>query len=163
LRRAGRHVPALRLFGSAALAVVAVSPRLYFYDALVLAVPAAAWYLCRDGYASRWVRRLQGGCLAGVTTAGVLFFPWPVAVTAVGPLAAAWAVLEAVDLRAGTRQPQAGAADGDRTPVSRRAARRATPGRHRGTSPGHGPGAVLVAGDDSPTRRPRTRPAAADR
>lgn len=102
-RRADDATPALRLFGMAALAMVALSPRLYFYDGLIVAVPAASWYLRRDGCALRLVRRLEGLCLLGIGVVTALFFPWPAISTAFGPLAGAWLALEAVDVLAGVR------------------------------------------------------------
>ena len=47
----------LRVVGLGALLCVAANPRLYFYDALVLVVPAARWYLDRTTYMSRAMRR----------------------------------------------------------------------------------------------------------
>ena len=58
--RADAGVPYLRLFGTAGLAMVALSPRLYFYDGLVAGVAAASWYLQREHYRSAWVRRAEG-------------------------------------------------------------------------------------------------------
>lgn len=98
--RAGADTPPLRLVGLAALAIVALSPRLYFYDALVLAVPAASWYLGRDGYRRRWTRRVQGGCLAAIVVITFVFFPVPSVGTVVGPLAALWLLGEALDILA---------------------------------------------------------------
>jgi hypothetical protein len=101
--RAGPEISALRLTGLAALAMVALSPRLYFYDALVLAVPAAVWYLDRDRFECRWIRRLEGACIAAIVVATFVFFPHPAVVTAVGPLALAWMALEVLDVRAAAR------------------------------------------------------------
>jgi len=99
--RADAATSPVRLVGTAALAVVALSPRLYFYDGLVLAVPAAVWYLGRSSYRMRWVRRGEGLCLAGIGVSSMLFFPWPAVGTAVGPLAGIWLALEVIDLRTG--------------------------------------------------------------
>ncbi len=102
-RRADSGTPALRLVGMAALAMVALSPRLYFYDGLIVAVPGATWYLRRDGYTLQWVRRVEGLCLFGIGVVTALFFPWPAACTMFGPLAGLWLVLEVVDVDAGVR------------------------------------------------------------
>ena len=102
-RRADDATPALRLVGMAALAMVALSPRLYFYDGLIVAAPAASWYLRRDGYTLRPVRRLEGLCLLGIGVVTALFFPWPAVSTAFGPLAGTWLALEAADVLAGVR------------------------------------------------------------
>lgn len=102
-RRADDATPALRLIGMAALAMVALSPRLYFYDGLIVAVPAASWYLRRDGYTLPSIRRLEGLCLFGIGVVTALFFPWPAVSTAFGPLAGAWLAFEAVDVIAGVR------------------------------------------------------------
>jgi hypothetical protein len=107
--------PPLRLVGSAVLLAVALTPRLYFYDALVLALPAAAWYLGAGRYGTRAARRVAGTCLAGVVLATLLFFTMPVVGTVVGPLSLLWAVVELRDLsgaRARSRTPAA-AADED--------------------------------------------------
>ena len=111
-RRADAETPIVRLVGMAALAIVALSPRLYFYDGLVVAVPAAAWYLGRSGYTYRWVRRLEGLCLLSITVVTAVFFPRPSVVTIFGPLAGIWLLLEAVDLSAGQRAAGPAAAFG---------------------------------------------------
>lgn len=97
------ETPSLRLVGLAALGLVALSPRLYFYDALVVGLPAAAWYLQRETYRSRWNRRLQGCCLAATVVATFVFFPAPGFATVVGPLTGAWLALEAIDLTAAAK------------------------------------------------------------
>ena len=101
--RADAEVPLLRLMGIAGLAMVALSPRLYFYDGLVAAVAAAAWYLEPGRYRLRLIRRAEGVCLAGIGTVTFLFFPWPAVGTAFGPFAALWLALECVDVLAGVR------------------------------------------------------------
>ncbi len=88
----------LRLVGLLALVMVAANPRLYFYDALVLALPAAAWYLDRDSYDRSSGRRMGGLCLAGIVVSSFVFFPIPAAVTAIGLFATLWSVVESVDL-----------------------------------------------------------------
>jgi hypothetical protein len=103
-RRAGAEVSAVRLSGLAALCMVALSPRLYFYDALVLAVPAAAWYLGPGCTTRRWIRRLEGLIIAAIVGVTFLFFPLPSVVTVVGPLAGLWLLLEVFDLRSGLRR-----------------------------------------------------------
>lgn len=49
-RQRGAQVPTLRLAGWLALGTIALSPFGYFYDALLLAVPASALWLCREHY-----------------------------------------------------------------------------------------------------------------
>ncbi|MFN0027238.1 MAG: glycosyltransferase family 87 protein [Acidimicrobiales bacterium] len=91
----------LRLVGVTALVMVAANPRLYFYDALVLAVPAAAWYLDRASYARpRW-RRCGGAALAGVVVVSGVFFWFPAVATSIGGLTALWAIVECLDLLRG--------------------------------------------------------------
>lgn len=88
----------LRLVGVLALVMVAANPRLYFYDALILTLPAAAWYLDRDSYGrARW-RRIGGACLAGIVVASGCFFAVPAIGTGIGLLAAVWAIAESFDL-----------------------------------------------------------------
>jgi hypothetical protein len=105
--RADDEVPLLRLLGIAGLAMVALSPRLYFYDGLVAAVAAAVWYLEPGRYRLRWARRVEGLCLAGIGTVTFLFFPWPAVGTTFGPLAAVWLALECVDVLVGVRHRSA--------------------------------------------------------
>ena len=102
-RGADEQTPGVRLVGLAALAIVALSPRLYFYDGLVMAVPAAAWYLGRSDYTYRTVRRLQGLSILAIVAVTMVFFPIPAVGTAVGPIAGLWIILEVVDLSAGRR------------------------------------------------------------
>ena len=61
-------VPTLRAVGWLALGTIALSPFGYFYDALLLAIPASALWLCRETYP-----RARLASLAGVA---VLTFAW---------------------------------------------------------------------------------------
>jgi hypothetical protein len=97
-RVAGPETSELRLVGMAALSIVSLSPRLYFYDGLVVVVAAAHWYLCRSRYHSRLIRRTEGACMALIVVVTFLFFPWPGVATLFGPLAALWLALEAADI-----------------------------------------------------------------
>lgn len=106
-RAAGPETSNLRLVGMAALAIVALSPRLYFYDGMIAILPAAHWYLARRAYASRAVRRLEGGCIAGVVVVTFLFFSHPAAMTVFGPLAGLWLVLESIDVLLAPRRAAA--------------------------------------------------------
>jgi hypothetical protein len=101
---AWRRLPAvaatapLRWWGTVVLLAVALNVRLYFYDALLLVVPAAGWYLERDRYASR---RRWWACGAMLGGAFLALYPVMVDVPGgvlVGGLTAVWAMLEAVDL-----------------------------------------------------------------
>ncbi|MGH7554144.1 MAG: glycosyltransferase family 87 protein [Longimicrobiales bacterium] len=95
--------PPLRHLGIGLLLAVAANPYASFYDALVLAVPATAWWVERD----RWRRgpwRAVGTLLAvawcseqwlypwGALTAAA-GLPWRAPVSLVGPATAFWLVL----------------------------------------------------------------------
>jgi hypothetical protein len=89
----------LRWWGTIVLLAVALNVRLYFYDALILVVPAAGWYLERASYSSR--RRWWA---SGMAVAGSFVALYPVMVdrptgVAVGGFATLWLLTEAVDLR----------------------------------------------------------------
>ena len=88
----------LRQVGLLALVMVAVNPRLYFYDGLVVAVAAAGWYLDRDSYVSRAWRRVGGVCLLATVVVSAVFFYRPGIGTAFGGFAAVWALAESADL-----------------------------------------------------------------
>ena len=88
----------LRQVGLLALVMVAVNPRLYFYDGLVVAVAAAGWYLDRDSYVSRAWRRVGGVCLLATVVVSAVFFYRPGIGTAFGGFAAEWAIADSADL-----------------------------------------------------------------
>jgi hypothetical protein len=88
----------LRWWGTIVLLAVALNVRLYFYDALILVVPAAGWYLERGSYSSR---RRWWAC--GLAVAGCSLTLYPVMVdrptgVAVGGFATVWLLIETVDL-----------------------------------------------------------------
>lgn len=98
--------PPLRHLGIAVLLAVAANPYAFFYDALVLAVPATVWWAERD----RWQRRpwlVVATLLAlawcseqwlyswGVLSSTVVGLSWLPPVSLVGPVAAVWLVLAA--------------------------------------------------------------------
>jgi hypothetical protein len=93
------HPSALRVLGLGALLCVAANPRLYFYDALVLVLPAAGWYLDRSSYSSRYRRRVGGLCILAIVIASLLFYGTPWIGTLIGPASALWLLAEARDLR----------------------------------------------------------------
>ena len=95
----------LRHLGMGVLLAVSANPYAFFYDALVLAIPATSWWVERD----RWTEtpwRIVGMLLLliwcsehWVYSWGVLLAPaglrWLPPVSIVGPAAAAWLVLAA--------------------------------------------------------------------
>ncbi|HJL14655.1 MAG TPA: glycosyltransferase family 87 protein [Sandaracinaceae bacterium LLY-WYZ-13_1] len=82
----------LRVAGILALATVALGPYAYFYDALLLVLPAAAAWLERARYARRWpVASL--GALTFVWQ-HVAFFGWQGGPAVGGALALAWLAAE---------------------------------------------------------------------
>lgn len=109
-RRPGR-MPLLRLVGTACLLAVAANPRLYFYDALLLLVPAAGWYLEAGSYASAARRRSIGVALAAMVAATIGFFWFPAAGTAVGPCCVLWLLVESSDAAAERAGKQVAAPD----------------------------------------------------
>jgi hypothetical protein len=96
----------LRHLGIAVLLAIAANPYGFFYDALVLAVPGTVWWAERD----RWRRGawLAVGTLIAVAwcseqwlyswgvVAKVAGVPWLPPVSLVGPVAATWLVLAAL-------------------------------------------------------------------
>ena len=92
----------MRLWSSAVLATVAFSPRLYFYDALLLALPVATWRFTTTSYVSTARHRAIGvamiGCAITQSSLNLSFLPTFTWIT--GPLVCAWLVLELVDLKA---------------------------------------------------------------
>lgn len=91
---------ALRAAGTAVLVTVALNVRLYFYDALILAVPAALWYLYRSSYGSprRWAT--IGICIAVAFVAGFSEFGALPTSPLIGVASVVWLLAEAKDLSA---------------------------------------------------------------
>ncbi len=83
----------LRCWATVVLFVVAANPRLYFYDAIVLVLPALAWWLDPgDDTATR--RRVTATVLVATWVAGCVVGPLMALLPAVGPLTALWLALE---------------------------------------------------------------------
>jgi hypothetical protein len=104
-RHCRTHPSMLRVVGLGALLCVAANPRLYFYDALVLVVPAAGWYLDRSTYRSSAPRRIGGLCIATILVSAGVFFGLPAVGTLIGPAALLWLLCEAADVRRWARVP----------------------------------------------------------
>ena len=95
----------LRHLGTGVLLVVSANPYAFFYDALVLAIPATSWWVERD----RWTKtpwRIVGGLLLLIWCSEHWLYSWSVLlapaglrwlppVSIVGPAAAVWLVLAA--------------------------------------------------------------------
>jgi hypothetical protein len=106
----------LRHLGIALLLAVSANPYASFYDALVLAVPATAWWFERDRWAPKpWI--VVGILLAAVWCSeqwryswGVLFaaagIHWLPPVSLVGPATAIWLVLAAREAMRPDLRPQ---------------------------------------------------------
>lgn len=96
-------LPLLRVVGTVCLLAVAANPRLYFYDALLLLVPAAGWYATADTYRSAGRHRLIGVALVAMVAGTIGFFWFPAAGTVVGPCCALWLLVECADAAAAAR------------------------------------------------------------
>jgi len=96
-----------RLSGVSVLFLVAANPYLYFYDGLLLVIPAALWYLRGNEYSSRQRHRLCGVFLTLIYLWGYcLFIPGvPLPLSLIGLLSAAWCGVEIWDLCASTGLP----------------------------------------------------------
>ena len=95
----------LRHLGTGVLLAVSANPYAFFYDALVLAIPATSWWVERD----RWTKtpwRIVGGLLLLMWCSEHWLYSWSVLlapaglrwlppVSIVGPAAAVWLVLAA--------------------------------------------------------------------
>jgi hypothetical protein len=105
----------LRHLGIGVLLAVAANPYAFFYDALVLAIPATAWWVERD----RWARKpwlIVGGLIALMwcweqwlyswgaigAAAGI---QWRPSVSIIGPATAAWLILAAREAVRPTTSP----------------------------------------------------------
>jgi hypothetical protein len=101
--------PPLRHLGIGVLLVVSANPFVFFYDALVLAIPATAWWVERD----RWARTpwlIVGALIALAWCWEQWLYPWGMIginagfdvrppVSLVGPVAAVWLVLATREAR----------------------------------------------------------------
>jgi len=89
-----------RLIGVFSLLVLTVNPYGHFYDALLLALPGAAWWMTRESYASRQLWIVVGGAIAFIFLWQHLSL-WVLKENApalTGAAAAVWLVAELVDL-----------------------------------------------------------------
>ena len=85
----------LRLVGTVCLLAVAANPRLYFYDALLLMIPAAAWHLARGCPAQGpGTRRVVGACVVVAFAAGFAEFAALPISPVIGVAALVWAAAE---------------------------------------------------------------------
>jgi len=99
--RRGRDLraPAARVFGVVITLAIAANIYVQFYDGLLLAVPALAWYLERRSYHSRAAHALIGACIALLLVGGHLtLFIVQGGIAWQGPLIAIWLLAEAYDL-----------------------------------------------------------------
>lgn len=123
--RSPGSTPTLRQLGLVALFTVVASPRLYFYDAVLVVVAAVACYVEADTYASQRRRRAILGCIAAsVVVFDTILTPFP-ATHLAGLTMLAWLVLEAIDLaNSGSVTPNgvrtAAPSAGSRSPGTRR-------------------------------------------
>jgi hypothetical protein len=95
--------PVARLVAIAVLLMIAANPYAYYYDSLLLLVPAVTVYLDDGSYRVRWSRIVALVCAAAILVLGyvaVLVVKGGVAWT--GALASVWLLAEAYDLRRGT-------------------------------------------------------------
>jgi hypothetical protein len=90
-----------RLYAQAVLFVVAVNPYLFYYDGLLLAVPALVWALDPDRAADGRFRQACGALLAAIWIWQhvAMFARYDGCPPLIGPLCLAWLVLDAWDLR----------------------------------------------------------------
>ncbi|HXH24416.1 MAG TPA: hypothetical protein VNI78_04140, partial [Vicinamibacterales bacterium] len=87
-----------RLFGTAVLLGLLVNTHSFYYDMLLLLVPASAWWIGGSTYARTGVRRALGW-LVGIVYLGSYVGVWfEVYMIVLAPLLVAWLVLEITDL-----------------------------------------------------------------
>ena len=91
-----------RLSGVFVLFLLAANPYLYFYDGLLLVIPAAVWYLRGNEYGSRQRHRLCGFFLTLIYLWGYCLFisDGLLPLSLIGLLSAAWCGVEIWDLLA---------------------------------------------------------------
>ena len=91
-----------RRLGQAVLFAVAVTPYLYFYDGLLLALPALVWSFDRGSYARESSWRACGLCLLAIFTWQhvAMFAHYTGCPPLVGPLCLLWLAIDVRDLSA---------------------------------------------------------------
>jgi hypothetical protein len=89
-----------RLLGQAVLFAVAVTPYLYFYDGMLLALPALVWSFDRESYARAACWRAGGLCLAAIFIWQhiAMFAHYVGTPPLVGPLCLLWLAFDVADL-----------------------------------------------------------------
>ncbi len=106
-----RDIPLARQVGACVLFTLSANVYVFFYDNLLLAVPAAAWWACRTSYRSRSVWIMIGACIGTVWIWDHAVFYWPMvaralgvirdypepAASIVGVVVALWLALEWID------------------------------------------------------------------
>lgn len=104
-----------RLFGLTILLTLAMNLYVYFYDGLLLMIPALVWYVRREEYRSGLYHGGVAACVALLFVVGyVRVFFVSSGVSWAGALIAAWLVLETVAVHAASRR----FADSCHSPVS---------------------------------------------
>lgn len=93
-RHRGVRMPTLRVAGRLALGTIALSPFAYFYDALLLAIPAAGLWLCREDYPKRRLAVLATVALLTFVWQYVGFFALQAGPAMGGLLVATWLILD---------------------------------------------------------------------
>jgi len=109
-------MPMLRVAGWLALGTIALSPFAYFYDALLLVIPAAALWLNRETYPPRYLPGLAALVALTFATQHVGFFVIQAGPLPTGLLATAWLLLEMLAIRGSAHHRVAeldGEPDGD--------------------------------------------------
>lgn len=94
-----------RLLGTAVLLALLVNTHSFYYDTLLLLVPAAAYWIGNGTYASDQVHRAIGYVIAAVYVGSYLAVPGELYVAILSPLLLAWFVLETLDLIRGCAVP----------------------------------------------------------
>jgi hypothetical protein len=97
LRGWWRAPASLRAFGWGVLLTAAISPYLFLYDGLLLALPFLAFALEREGYRSPRLRRALGACWAALQIELFLLLFWPGPPPRTGLWIAAILLLELAD------------------------------------------------------------------
>jgi hypothetical protein len=119
------HVPFARKAGAVVLLVIAANPYMSFYDSLLLAVPAIAWWATPGSYGDRritlwigwgiaiaWLDQHLASSYLNVLSSNGVAVPSEPRFSLVGVVAAAWLVLEAIDASPDRRRQPASATGG---------------------------------------------------